>query len=140
MRTPEDILVVEQLCLGTAVRSALDERVAKFLGLARSVVAALEKRQGLDLAAEAGKDPAEFSRALHGKVALGVKPLLVLLWRDKTRALIQFLCAACGGDFVERPKETPEQRLALYEKRLSELAKTETGAAIARAIRGEDEP
>jgi len=134
------VLNVEQLSLGTAVRSALDERVVAFLGLARTVVAKAEGKQGLDLAAEAGKDPAEFSRALHGKVALGVKSLLVLLWRDRSHVLIQFLCCVCGGDFVERPKQTPEQRLAMYEARLAELAKSEAGAAIAAAIRGDDAP
>ncbi len=140
MRPPGEVLIAEQLCLGTAVRSALEERASAFLALARTVVAKLEGKQGLDLAAEAGKDPAEFSRALHGKVALSVKSLLVLLWRDRSRSLIQFLCAVCGGDFVERPKQTPEQRLALYEARLTELAKSQAGAAIAAAIRGEDEP
>jgi hypothetical protein len=138
MAPPTDVIADDQLELGVAVRSALDDRWRALLGVLRGAVGAIDAKQGLDIAAECGVDPGQFSRALHGKGAnFSLRWLIVVLWRDRSHSVIGFLCRLCGGEFVAKPRLTPEERIERLEQTLREAGAF--GEAVLRAAYGEDE-
>jgi hypothetical protein len=137
MAPQTDSIADDQLELGVAVRSALDDRLRALLGVLRGAIGALDAKQGLDIAEECGADPGQFSRALHGKANFSLRWLIVVLWRDRSRAVISLLCRLCGGEFVQRPRLTPEQRLERIEEALRGAGAF--GEAVLRAAYGDDD-
>jgi hypothetical protein len=135
--TPPEHIADDQLELGVAVRSALDDRWRALLAVLRGAVGSLGTKQGLDLAEECDADPGQFSRALHGKANFSLRWLIVVLWRDRSRSVIGFLCRLCGGEFVEKPRFTDAQKLERLERTLRAKAGA-VGEDLIRDAYGED--
>jgi hypothetical protein len=137
MTLPEHI-ADDQLELGVAVRSALDDRWRALMAVLRGAVGALDAKQGLDIAAECDADAGQFSRALHGKANFSLRWLIVVLWRDRSRSVIGFLCRLCGGEFVAKPRLSETEKLERLERTLREKAGT-VGEDLIRTAYGEDD-
>lgn len=138
MTKPSKTAEPEQLPLGHVVQDAFGSAGDRLLRAIGEAVGASGKVTD-DLATDLGVDPAQFSRALHGKGAhFSTRWLPAVLYRDRARILIRHLCFMCGGDFVERPSLTPEQELGNLKRVLAESGAV--GDAILRAARGEVQP
>jgi hypothetical protein len=126
----------EQLPLGHVVQDAFGSAGERLMRTIAEAVGASGKVAD-DLAVDLGVDPAQFSRALRGKggAHFSARWLPAIVYRDRERILIRHLCRLAGGEFVERPKFTPEQRLELLEKVLHDAGPF--GEAVLRAAFGE---
>lgn len=135
---PCEPMNAEQLPLGNVVQNAFGSAGEKFLrGIAEAVGAAGKVTD--DLAADLGVDPGQFSRAMHSKgTHFSVKWLPAILYRDRARIVIRHLAHLCGGEFVERPRLKPEEKLALLEKTRRDAGLV--GEAVIRQAYGEDMP
>jgi hypothetical protein len=126
----------EQLPLGTVVREAFGSAGDKLLTVIGEAVGASGKVTD-DLATDLAVDPGQFSRALRGRgIHFSVRWLPAIIYRDRERILVRHLCHLAGGEFVERPRLTPEQRLERLEKTLREAGTF--GDAVLRAAYGEE--
>lgn len=134
--TDKDLGTVEQLPLGAIVQDAFGSAGDKLLASIAEAVGASGKVTD-DLAVDLSVDPGQFSRALRGKgTHFSVRWLPAILYRDKARIVIRYLCHLCGGEFVEKPRLSPEQKLERLEKTLRDSGAV--GDSIIRAAYGED--
>jgi hypothetical protein len=124
-----------QLPLGVDYRATVDAAGQKLLVTVAEAIGSSGK-QWDDFANNIGVDPGQLSRALSGRgVHFSVRWLPAIIWRDTEHRIVKHLCAMAGGAFVERPRLTAEEKVALLEKTLRDSGPY--GEAVLRAAYGE---
>lgn len=137
MPVQDGVAPPEQLEVGFDFKSQVD---GSGLILLRAVAESIDVcgKRGDGFAADLGLDPAQLSRALHGRGAhFSIRWLPAVLWRDHDHRVVNLIASMAGGVFVPKPKRSREdenEAVRQYvEKRMGDVGLD----VLAKALGGE---
>jgi hypothetical protein len=104
-------------------RSACEKAGAGFLRLVQRVAHDFGGKQGLELAASAGVDPGQFSRALnHQGLHLCVRCHLPhVMNRDRQRLIVRGFAEFHGGTWTPKPALSPEEENRMLREEVEQM-------------------